>query len=83
MASDRFGNTVKNALYSYVNQFIFIILGLVSRYVFIEYLGSDYLGANGLFTNILGVLSLSELGVGAALGVALYKPLAEKDTEKD
>ncbi len=58
------------------------ILGFVCRIVFVRCLAADYLGVNGLFTNILSMLSLAELGVGGAIVYALYKPLAENDEEK-
>ena len=58
------------------------IIGFVSRMVFVRCLSEDYLGVNGLFTNILMMLSLAELGIGNAIVFALYKPLAEHDEEK-
>lgn len=58
------------------------ILGFICRMVFVRCLASDYLGINGLFTNILTMLSLAELGIGSAIVYALYKPLAEHDDEK-
>lgn len=58
------------------------ILGFVCRIVFVKCLSADYLGVNGLFTNILTMLSLAELGVGGAIVYALYKPLAENDEGK-
>lgn len=58
------------------------ILGFACRMVFVRCLAADYLGVNGLFTNILTMLSLAELGVGSAIVYALYKPLAENDEEK-
>ena len=62
--------------------FLNTILGFVCRMVFVQCLSADYLGVNGLFTNILTMLSLAELGVGSAIVFALYKPLAENDEEK-
>ena len=50
--------------------------------VFTRTLAAEYLGINGLFGNILSMLSLAELGIGAAIGYALYKPLAEDDHDK-
>src|SRR5690606_25854412 len=50
--------------------------------VFVKVLGAEYLGLNGLFTNILSILSLLELGFGSALVYSMYKPLAVKDEEK-
>ena len=58
------------------------VLGFVCRMVFVYCLSADYLGVNGLFTNLLGMLSLAELGIGGAVVYALYKPLAEHDEEK-
>ncbi len=58
------------------------ILGLICRIVFTRTLTADYLGINGLFTNILSMLSLAELGIGSAIIYALYKPIAENDEDK-
>ena len=58
------------------------LIGFVCRIVFVRTLAADYLGVSGLFTNILSMLSLAELGIGSAIGYALYKPLAENDEEK-
>lgn len=75
--------------YSYLNIIagvggysISIILSLINRMVFTRTLPAAYLGINGLFSNILSMLSLAELGVGGAIVYALYKPLAEDDEEK-
>ena len=58
------------------------ILSFIVRSVFIQYLGRDALGLNGLFTNILSMLSLAELGVGTAISFSLYGPLANNKTKK-
>lgn len=58
------------------------IMGFVCRIVFVRCLADDYLGINGLFGNILSMLSLAELGIGSAIIYALYKPLAEHDEDK-
>lgn len=58
------------------------LCGLACRMVFTRTLSADYLGVNGLFTNILSMLSLAELGIGSAIVYALYKPLAEHDEKK-
>ena len=54
----------------------------IVRIVFLQTLPIEYLGVNGLFTNILQFLSLAELGIGAAITYYLYKPLAENDIER-
>lgn len=58
------------------------LLGLICRIVFTHTLVSEYLGVSGLFTNILSMLSLAELGIGSAIVYALYKPLAKQNHEK-
>lgn len=58
------------------------VIGFVCRIIFVRTLAADYLGVNGLFTNILSMLSLAELGISSAIVYALYKPLAENDEAK-
>ena len=50
-----------------------ILIGFISQGVFIKILGSEYLGLNGLFTNIISMLSIAELGFGTAIIFNLYK----------
>ena len=52
-----------------IRQILTILLAFVSRTVFIYVLGAEYLGLNGLFSNILQILSLSELGIGTAISL--------------
>ena len=58
------------------------LLGFVCRIVFVRFLPDDYLGVSGFFSNILSMLTIAELGIGIAIVYALYKPIAENDTEK-
>ena len=74
--------SLMNILMGFGGYFINTLLGYICRIIFVKCLNADYLGANGLFTNILSMLSLAELGIGGAIGFALYKPLAEDDKEK-
>lgn len=75
-------NSIRNIFTGFLGQFITLITGFISRTVFIQCLQTEYLGVSGLFTNILSVLSLAELGVGGAINYALYKPLAEKNEKE-
>lgn len=59
-----------------------ILLSFICRIVFVHQLNAEYLGINGLFSNILSMLSLAELGIGTAMIYALYKPVAEDDHKK-
>ena len=65
-----------------IGQLLSLLANLVSRFVFAKYLSREYLGLAGLFTNILTMLSLVELGVGPAITFSLYKPIATGDKEQ-
>ena len=75
-------NYVKNVTGTIILQIVNPICVFIARTVFIKQLGAEYLGISGLFTDVLSILSLSELGLGSAVTFALYKPLAENDEEK-
>lgn len=75
-------NSLINLTAAMVGQLVAVPIGFVARLVFIRILGAEYLGVNGLFTSILTMLSLVELGIGPAIIFSLYKPLAENDTKK-
>jgi len=74
--------SIKNIKYAVIGQFFGIFINFISRFVFIKILPIDYLGLGSLFTNILTIFSLTELGVGAAMSYQLYKPLADNDIDK-
>lgn len=59
-----------------------IITAFVVRTIFIRCLGNAYLSVNGLYSSILSMLSLAELGFSTAMVYSMYKPLADKDYEK-
>ncbi len=64
---------------SFAGQTVNLILLFVSRRLFVQYFTQEYLGVNGLFSNILTVLSLAELGIGTAMIYGLYQPAAAGD----
>ena len=72
-------NSIKNICISILTQIVITLLGFVSRKVFIDNLGTEYLGINGLLSNVLSMLSLVEGGIGTSIVYNLYKPLAEND----
>lgn len=79
---DRTRSSIKNVTITMIGAIVTMLLQLVNRKIFVLFLSSEYLGLNGLFSDILAMLSLSELGIGTAMIYALYKPVAENDTEK-
>lgn len=82
MESSRTKKALLNAVTGSAMQMLNVILGFVSRTIFIYLLNSDYLGVNSLYTNILTVLSFAELGIGSAIVFSMYRPIAEKDKAK-
>lgn len=79
---NRTEKTKKNVIYSFISQFFIIFLNFISRTIFIKILGNEILGINSLFTNILTLLSLTELGFGNAITYSLYKPIHDDDKKK-
>ena len=81
MTKSRTQKSIINTVVSVASQLIIVLLGFLSRRVLIYSVGVEYLGINGLMTNILTIFSLAESGIGTAIGFSLYKPLAENDVE--
>ena len=75
-------NSIINSAMSIVTQVLTVVLNFAVKTVFIKMLSDEYLGVNGLFTNIITMLSLADLGIGIAIPYSLYKPLANKDEHK-
>ena len=74
--------TKKALINSSVNIIAFIVAfipNLIIRKIFLNTLGSEILGLNSLYSNIIGWLSIVELGIGSAIIYSLYKPYAEGD----
>jgi O-antigen/teichoic acid export membrane protein len=78
----RTNNSLKNIFISILSQVVFVLLGFISRKIFLDSLGADYLGVNGLLTNVLSIMALVESGIGISIVYNLYKPLAEDDRNK-
>lgn len=78
----RVQSAIRNIVFGQVGNFITQLLNFVLRTVFIDHLGDTLNGVNALYTTLLSVLSVAELGIGTALNYSLYKPVADKDYEK-
>lgn len=64
-----------------INRVIGILCPFINRTVIIYVLGLEYAGLNNLFSSVLSVLNLAEMGIGTAIVFCLYRPIAENDTE--
>ena len=80
--TSRVNQSYKNMLTGIIMRIINLLLGFGSRTVFIYALGSVCLGINGLFTSIISMLSLADLGFAEAITFYLYKPIVDDDKER-
>ena len=78
----RIEKSILNVMTGTIGQLFSFALSFTIRTVFIQTLGTIYLGLNGLYTNILSVLNLTELGLGTAIVIELYRTVAQNDEEK-
>lgn len=79
--SNRMKKSTINTIVAFILNLLTMILAFVTQTFFIKILGQEYLGIHGLFNNIISILGIVELGIGAAIVFNLYKPLAENNTE--
>lgn len=82
MSDSRTKNAARNIVFGALNKFVSLVLPFVTRTLILYLLGASFLGIGTLFTSILSFLSLTELGLGSAIVYSMYKPIAEKDTDK-
>lgn len=82
MEENRAKRSAKNILTGLINKMIYMLVPFFLRTIILHILGAEYLGLNGLFTSILQILNLSELGLSQAIVYSLYEPLAKEDTKR-
>lgn len=82
MNEGRLKNSLRNVSGALINKATAIVFPFIIRTIIIYYLGTEYAGLSSLFTSVLQILSLSELGIGSAIVFSMYKPVAEKNTSK-
>ena len=79
MQANRTINATRNIFFGVVLKFYQILIPFLMRTAMIYFMGVEYLGLNSLFTSVLQVLNLAELGVGSAMVYSMYRPIAEGD----
>lgn len=80
--NDRTKTVYRNSIVALFGQLIQVLIGFVIRKLFIDTLGINYLGYNSVFSNVLQMLSLADMGIGVAIISFLFKPLAEGDNNR-
>ena len=73
--------SIKNTITQFITNIITIVFAFISQTLFIKILGIEYSGLNGLFNNILTILSLFELGISSSITYNLYKYVKKNDKE--
>lgn len=82
MNENRARNSKRNIVYGLWSRIITLFCPFIIRTIIIKELGSDYVGLSSLFTSILTVLNISELGFGSAMVYSMYKPISDGNAEK-
>ena len=77
--NSRTRNALLNIFFGFIAQIGIFVLSFIGRKIFLHFLSAEYLGINGLYSNILSLLSLAELGLDTAVVFSLYKPVADKN----
>ena len=78
----RIQNAMVNTVFSFSVNLYRALVPFIMRTVMLHTIGIEYLGLNGLFTSVLQILSISELGVASALVYSMYEPVAKNDKGK-
>lgn len=82
MADSRTKNTKRNITSGLIYKIIGIILPFINRTAILWILGAEFTGLSSLFSSILQVLNIAELGFNSAIVYSLYEPMANKDHPK-
>ncbi|SET16185.1 Membrane protein involved in the export of O-antigen and teichoic acid [[Clostridium] aminophilum] len=80
--SSRKKNIAISSVINTICRVAYLLIGFVYRMWFLKILSVEYLGINGVFTNIIGLMSFADLGISAAIIYRIYEPLSREDTER-
>lgn len=81
MKMNVFKNTMKSSIWGIISKIFMLLCAFVVRTVIVYKLGAEYVGLDGLFTSILTLLNLSELGIGSAIVFSMYRAIVDEDYE--
>lgn len=79
---NRTRKSIINAEVGLISYLISLFLAFFSRKIFLDNLGADFIGLTGTLSNILGILNLSEMGIGLCISYFLFKPIAERNYQE-
>lgn len=78
----RVHKSLLNAEVNLIFYFLTLFLAFFSRKIFLDCLGTEFIGLTGTLGNILGYLNLAELGITASIGYFLFKPLQSNNRQE-
>lgn len=79
---DRTKKSILNAEVGLISYLISLFLAFFSRKIFLDNLGAEFIGLTGTLSNILGLLNLSEMGIGLCISYFLFKPIADHNHDE-
>ena len=79
--SERVHKSMLNAEVNLLFYFLSLVLAFFSRKIFLDCLGTEFIGLTGTLGNILGYLNLTELGITASIGYFLFKPIQAQNRQ--
>lgn len=82
MGDTRTHNSMRNIVFGLLNRMVSIFFPFIVRTIFIKFLGESYLGLSSLFSSILQVLNLADLGFASAIVASMYKPISDGNVSK-
>ncbi len=82
MQNNRTKNVMRNMVWGTANRIVSILFPFIVRTIFIKVLGEEYLGLNSLYSSVLQVLNLADLGFASAIVASMYKPIAENNQKE-
>ena len=74
--------SIINVVSSILSSCVSILFGFVGQKILLRFMGLEYSGLNGLYSNVLSMLGILELGIGSAIVYYLYEPIAKDDTSR-
>lgn len=80
--ANRMHKSLMNAKVGFIFYFLSIFIAFFSRRIFLECLGDQFIGLTGTLGSILGLLNITEVGIGTCIGYFLYKPIEQGNREK-
>lgn len=78
----RVKKSLLNARINLICYFVSLLVAFFTRKIFLNQLGTEFIGLTGTLQSLLGFLNMAELGVGTAIGYVLYKPIYDNDKIK-